>query len=274
MDKGFSMLKIFSKNRNNADSSILMATTATLKNFNFAVYHEGKVESTQALAKNLYKEQPRDLIVIAKSQTKGVGKQTRPWMSCEGDAIFSLVFHPKGSSEEFAQLCFVMCLAVGRAIMRTAPHASIRYKWINDLLLNGDKVAGILLELLEDGALMIGVGVNLVARGDWQGLEATSLADNNIKVDRAEFIAEVLKQFDSLYDNWLKMGFLAVQNEWLRRAIGINGRISLRGVFGQIEGVFVNIDENGNLLLLADGKIKVVGAGDMFFRGGKNYGKE
>src|SRR5690606_15949738 len=180
------------------------------------------VESTQQEAKNLYKKSRRELLVVADQQSLGVGKIGREWISQLGDVTFSLVIRPRGNKEDFAQLCFIMCLAVGRAIIKHAPYASIRYKWVNDILLGDSKVGGVLLELLDDGALVIGVGVNLRKRDDWGDLLATSLQESNVGVSRADFISEVLHQFDKIYDQWLKMGFLSIQNEWMRRAYGVN----------------------------------------------------
>ena len=107
-------------------------------------------------------------IVTAREQTAGRGRRGRSWIAIPGNLFMTVILRPDCTPQTAAQLGFVAALAVGEAVRAVVPaEVSVRFKWPNDVLLDGAKVSGILLEseTTEWGALdwlIVGIGVNVV----------------------------------------------------------------------------------------------------------------
>jgi BirA family biotin operon repressor/biotin-[acetyl-CoA-carboxylase] ligase len=144
-------------------------------------------------------------------------------------------------------------------------------KWPNDLLLDGGKAAGILVEgeNLAGGrrAVAIGVGVNCVSHPDVEGLlPAVDFAGHGIAVDAEALFAALAAAMDRALAVWDRgQGFAAIRTAWLARAAGLGApvRVNLEG--RSAEGRFEALDEAGRLVLaMADGRREAFGAGDVF----------
>ena len=141
------------------------------------------LDSTNAQARRMATDGvPDGTVVWAASQTAGRGRQGRQWQSPKGNLYCSIVIRPEMPAAEAAQLSFVTALALGDAVSDLLPGgAELHYKWPNDLLLGGCKLAGILLE--SSGAvggrldwLVVGAGLNVADHPDvTDGYRATSL---------------------------------------------------------------------------------------------------
>ena len=147
---------------------------------------------------------------------------------------------------------------------------SFSCKWPNDILLNGKKIAGILLEGdFANGAsdfVVIGVGVNLLSNPTLTTHPASNIkAELAIELDSEELLKGFLDKFSALYDNWLNFGFKAVRNAWLAKAHNINQQILVRLSNQEFQGKFKDLDQEGNLVLeLADGSTKLISSGEVF----------
>lgn len=119
----------------------------------FRLHRYDTIGSTNDEAKAMARaDAPAGTLVWAKKQTAGHGRRGRVWLSPPGNLYLSLVLRPQGAPARAAQLSFVAALGLGDALARlTGPALSLRYKWPNDLLANGKKLAGILLEFGECG---------------------------------------------------------------------------------------------------------------------------
>lgn len=212
--------------------------------------------------------------VWALRQTAGRGRRGRGWDSPEGNLYCSLILRPSRPAAEAAQLTFVTAVALGEAVGEMLPEAAdLQYKWPNDLLLGGRKVAGILLE--SAGAaigpidwLVVGVGLN-VARFPkvTDGHPATSLhAAGAVHAGPAEALRRFLDRFDRRYEGWHSDGIGPVRDAWLARAARIGEDIEVRLPNRSLRGRFVGLDATGALILdLPDGSRTTVAAGDVFF---------
>jgi BirA family biotin operon repressor/biotin-[acetyl-CoA-carboxylase] ligase len=234
------------------------------------------LDSTNEQARRLAVEGALDGTVIwASSQTAGRGRQGRQWDSPEGNLYCSIVIRPEVPAADAAQLSFVTALALGQAVSGLLPDSvEMRYKWPNDVLLDGRKAAGILLESSGgvDGALdwlVIGAGLNVEGYPDVTegGYPATSLREAGVKpVALQDILARYIAGFAHWRERWQNEGIAAVREAWLERAARLGEDITVRLPGSQLNGRFSGLDEGGALLLdLTDGSRRTITAGDVFF---------
>jgi BirA family biotin operon repressor/biotin-[acetyl-CoA-carboxylase] ligase len=147
----------------------------------------------------------------------------------------------------------------------------LRLKWPNDVLLDGAKLAGILLEaepLPGDRlAVVIGIGVNVVAAPEGLPYPATALAELGVGID-------AVRLFEALSDAWSSVsrvwnegrGFKSVRKLWLDRAAGLGETVAVRVGEQVFSGVFETIDEEGRLVIRSpEGLIRTIAAGEVHF---------
>jgi BirA family biotin operon repressor/biotin-[acetyl-CoA-carboxylase] ligase len=146
-----------------------------------------------------------------------------------------------------------------------APGARIAVKWPNDVLADGRKLAGILLETAGP-MLAIGIGVNLAAHPAETEFPATSLPALGAKPPSPKDALTVLAaDFARWYEVWRQNGFAPIRDAWLARAAGLGQRIRARLPDRERSGVFEGIDETGALLLNEGHRTEVIAAGEVFF---------
>lgn len=213
------------------------------------------------------------LWIIAASQTKGRGRRNRAWASGTGNLLCTLLLNPNTSAAEAAKLSFLAALAVGESLDQfIGSPLRIRFKWPNDVLLDGAKVAGILLEAESAPAgplawLSIGIGVNLAYHPEHTEWPATSLAASGIAPLHPHAALERLAaRFAHWLERWRKEGFAPVKTAWLERAARRGEKIEVRLDKETLHGIFSTLDDSGALVLTQpDGAIRLISAGDVFF---------
>jgi len=209
------------------------------------------------------------LWITAVRQTRGRGRRGRVWDGGEGNLAATLLLRSKAAQAVIGQLSFVAALAVAEMALQFAPDAVIQVKWPNDVLGNGKKLAGILLESgrnPEGHWLAIGVGVNLASFPTGTEFPATSLAQMGIAPPSPDIALSVLAaRFAHWYDVWMSEGFETARTAWLARAGGLGTTIRARLPTETREGVFEGIDAGGALLLNEQGHVRAIAAGEVFF---------
>ena len=228
-----------------------------------------EIDSTNEEARRLAaKGESGPLWLTAARQTAGRGRRGRAWDSPGGNLAATLLIRPERGQSEWAQLSFAAAIAVSDMASRFAPEARIALKWPNDVLANGKKLAGILLETANGQALAIGVGVNLAYHPEDTEFPATSFSAFGVKPPSTEDALAVLAAgFAKWYEVWRAQGFTAIREAWLARAAGLGSRIRARLATEERSGMFEGIDENGALLLNEGfGRASVLPAADIFFR--------
>jgi len=212
------------------------------------------------------------LWIMAARQSEGRGRRGNAWQSLAGNLSATLLIRPERQAAECAQLSFAAALAVSDMLAGFAPHAILGLKWPNDVLVDGRKIAGILLESESkaDGTaawLAVGIGVNLAAFPDDVEVPATSLAVQGILPPTPrDAMLELAAAFAKWYEVWRTQGFSPVREAWLARASGLGSRVRARLAKEDVVGVFQGIDESGALLLgLPGGTTRVIAAGEVFF---------
>jgi BirA family biotin operon repressor/biotin-[acetyl-CoA-carboxylase] ligase len=238
----------------------------------YRLRHYEVVCSSNDEAKTLARSgEPAGAIVWADRQTAGRGRRGRVWTSPPGNLYFSLLLRPDAPPARIAQLSFVAALGLGEALGELAGAAlEWRCKWPNDLLVNGKKLAGILIESETSAGgridfVVIGIGVNLRSRPENTEFPATSLAAEGIAgVSPADLLAAFLRHFDLWCGRWREAGFSPVREAWLRRAAGLGEPTRVRLERTTLTGRFLDLDADGALVLdAADGRRKIA-AGEVF----------
>lgn len=239
----------------------------------YALREWTEIDSTNEEARRLAAAGERGPIWLrADRQTAGRGRRGRAWESPAGNLAATLLIVPGKPASECAQLSFVTAIAVADAASGFAANAEIKVKWPNDVLANGRKLAGILLESASggDGALTflaIGVGINLAHFPPDTEFPATSLAALGVSVPSpSAALSQLAAHFAKWYEVWMTNGFSPIQDAWLARAAGLGSRIRARLTHEETSGVFEGIDNTGALILReAQGRTRTIAAGEVFF---------
>ena len=212
------------------------------------------------------------LWVWARTQSGGRGRLGRRWESLPGNLFASLLLLTECAPRQVAQLGFVAGLALHETVsgLSKDPFQCLTLKWPNDLLLDGMKAGGILLECnaQKNGrqAVVIGIGLNLAAHPDIADLHATDLSAHGI-----EATPEVaLEGLASAFDSWLAIwgsgkGFAEIARAWSERALAKYSPIRVRLSDKLLEGAYLGIDATGALMLEeSDGSKRYITTGDVF----------
>jgi BirA family biotin operon repressor/biotin-[acetyl-CoA-carboxylase] ligase len=233
------------------------------------------VDSTNEEAKRRAREgAPDKTLVWAAAQSAGRGRGGRAWVSPPGNLYLSLVLRPDCPARRAAELGFVAAVALGAALRDIAADLPVTFKWPNDVLLRGRKLAGILIEADSQtvGALdwlVLGVGVNIASHPDETAFASTSLNAEgltgvSVEMLRDTFALRLLEATQA----WQRQGFGPVRERWKALAAGIGSAITVRLPNATLRGTFVDLDADGALLLrpeTGDGAVQRITAGDVFF---------
>jgi BirA family biotin operon repressor/biotin-[acetyl-CoA-carboxylase] ligase len=202
----------------------------------------------------------------ADTQTGGRGRQGRAWVSPAGNLYASTLVRLMAGDPAAPTLALVAAVALEQLIAAHVAPDRVMLKWPNDLMLDGAKLSGILLERAED-AVVIGFGVNLAHHPIGLDRPAISLAAAGIEPPEPDlFLADLAQSFAHWLARWRGEGLAPVRRRWLERAHPIGTPLAAQAADGQtVDGLFEGLDEGGALRLrLADGSLHVMHAGDVF----------
>jgi BirA family biotin operon repressor/biotin-[acetyl-CoA-carboxylase] ligase len=234
------------------------------------------VDSTNAEAARLASALSGPEWILALEQTAARGRRGRAWANPPGNFAATLVMRPTESPDRVALRSFVAALALYEAVAAAAGRAEgLALKWPNDVLLNGGKLAGILLESAGAGAglshFAIGIGVNLVAAPDVAEVEpgaarpVSILSETGVRIDPEAFLGLLAPAYARHEAQFSTYGFAPIRAAWLARAAKLGETIVARTARDTHEGRFETVDEAGNLVLVtARGRIAIAAA-DVFF---------
>ncbi|KJJ94219.1 MULTISPECIES: bifunctional biotin--[acetyl-CoA-carboxylase] ligase/biotin operon repressor BirA [Pseudomonas] len=231
------------------------------------------IDSTNAQALRAVAEgQAAPFLVLAERQTAGRGRRGRQWVSPFAENLYySLVLRIDGGMRQLEGLSLV----VGLAVMRTLQSfgvADVGLKWPNDVLVNNQKIAGILLELVGDPAdvchvvLGIGINVNMQVTSEVDQQWTSMRREAGVAVDRNILVARLNQNLQIDLERHRQSGFAGFQREW-EEAHQWQGRaVSLIAGANKIDGVVVGIDGQGALRLMVDGVEKSFSGGELSLR--------
>lgn len=198
---------------------------------------------------------PAWTVVRAASQSAGRGRRGKSFASPPGNSYTSFILRPQGRPEQVAQIALVAGLAVADAIAGIAPGLpAIRCKWPNDVLVDGHKVCGILVEAASSGErvdhVVVGIGINLVSHPEIEGHRIGDLAGlGGGIIDRDAMLGALASALHGHVEAWQAGGFGALREAWIARAAGIGGEVRIEDGARTLRGRLIDIDGEGALLL-------------------------
>jgi len=214
---------------------------------------------------------PDGTVVWALEQTAGKGRRGRTWDSPPGNLYCSILLRPKCLAGRAMQLSFVAALGMADAVATAVPKGSfVRCKWPNDVLVEGKKVAGILLESQAPSLggidwLIVGAGLNIAHFPDDSEYPASSLLAEGAKGVAPESMLQTFcLRFLAGMVTWKNLGFEPIRRAWIKRAAGLGEEVRVRLAHETLSGVFQELDEDGALILLHNGIERRITAGDVF----------
>jgi len=241
------------------------------------IRHFDRTASTSWIAKQLAAETDPEklhgMVIIAEEQTGGVGRLGRAWVSPAGGIWITIVLKPKIPLDHLFMITMAGAIAIARAI-RKEYNISALIKWPNDIFAGDKKVGGLLLEIAAEadtihyGLLGIGIDAN-ISLGDLPpNLKdtVTSLqAEVGHEVDRVALLARVLREFELRYQQLEEGEYDSIIREWKSLSLTLDQRVAIRTINKTFEGVAIDIDNHGALIIRKDnGRIERVIAGDCF----------
>ncbi|NRP12297.1 Bifunctional ligase/repressor BirA [Aliiroseovarius sp. xm-m-379] len=214
--------------------------------------------------------------ILALEQTKGRGRRGRVWVAPKGHFAATLVMCPKEPPNLVALRSFVASLALYDAFAQATGRTSgLTLKWPNDVLLNGGKVAGILLESGGYGTgqahLAIGIGVNLIDAPDSAMVEPGAVApvslagETGVQLDPEAFLDLLAPSYAHYETQFSTYGFEPIREAWLARAAKLGEVIIARTMQHEYQGRFDTVDGEGNLVLSTATGREVIPAAEIFF---------
>lgn len=231
------------------------------------IHYYPELDSTMNRAAELARAGcPSFTTVVADRQTSGRGRLARQWQSAEGGLYFSLILRPALPPREGPLVNFAVALELAETLSHCC-EVDARVKWPNDVLVADRKIAGILSQMEMEAEhitfLNIGIGVNVNNLPEVEDKPAVSVLQlTGRRVDRAQILADFLNRFEARMADFSRHGVIAA---WKVKTITLGRRVSVATVRDTYEGLAVDVDEDGGLVLEAvDGSRSTVFYGDCF----------
>lgn len=230
-----------------------------------------QISSTNSRAKELAAQKPiRPTIVVSNEQTAGYGRFGREYFSPSQTGIYlSFLLPTDNQSVDPGQLTTGVAVAVAQAL-ETQYAVSVKIKWVNDLIVDDHKVAGILSEAIADvetghlTSVIVGIGINLVVNAGLpetlQQKAGALINDSAQSVDRNQTVINVINSVKQLLENDDSCQYM---KDYRQRSIVINQSVSVKMGNQLIDGVVTNVDDHGALVLQTKTGSQVVGAGEI-----------
>ena len=237
-----------------------------------------EVESSNTLLANLSREDsaqwPDRSVIVADFQSSGKGRSGRQWQAPAGSSLMvSVLLRPAVHGLAIERYTWFPLLA-GLAATRTVNHFGLhgQLKWPNDVLVRGQKITGILLELVGDPAdvchVVLGIGVNVNMQVNEQvDQQWTSMRrEVGAAIDRNHLVALLSQQLQHELARHRRYGFAAFQEEWEQAHLWQGRNVSLVAGSTRIDGVVLGVDGQGGLRLEVDGMEKSFSGGELSLR--------
>jgi BirA family biotin operon repressor/biotin-[acetyl-CoA-carboxylase] ligase len=232
-----------------------------------SLFYFPEVTSTMDIAKDMARKGCPDFtVVVAERQEKGRGRLNRVWRSAQGGLYFTMVLRPRLPLVLSSRVGFCASMTLAR-LLRKAYDIEAVVKWPNDILVHERKLVGMLIEMEAEADrihfMNIGLGVN--ANNDLSPSEPQAVSLKKIlgkEISRKELLSGFLDEFE---DEIKKTAFENAISDWKRFTLTLNRYVRVVTGRDAIEGLAVDVDENGALILkTGDGSLKKILYGDCF----------
>lgn len=238
----------------------------------FTLFHYTEIDSTNEAAKRLVEGgEGLPAILWAEAQTAGRGRRGRSWESPTGNLFCTILEPLRGDLVEAGRRSYIYGLAISSAINSCLPVPNAKLKWPNDVLINGCKVAGVLLEtavcsVTAERYLITGFGVNIAMKPQGVQYHTTTLAAHESQASVEKLLATVLDKLCTLDQLYRFEGFAAIRALWRAQAAGIGENVTVNLPNGiSMQGKFTDLDDTGALQLDCGTQRYSITAGDIFF---------
>ncbi|MGN7619063.1 MAG: biotin--[acetyl-CoA-carboxylase] ligase [Ehrlichia sp.] len=209
------------------------------------------------------------IIITSDEQIKGRGRYGRTWYSPKGNLYFSIIIT---KFVEVFPFPFIAALSVGKTLEQILENdnritARVQYKWPNDILVNGKKISGILLESricnnTPQKWIIAGIGINMYKAPEY----ATTIQENksDFTLSNLELLEKVMYHFDNFRTDYFNNGFANIRNLWLEKTSHLNSKITIKNHDHIYTGKFLTIDMNGNMIIKQHNKtIRIASSGEI-----------
>ena len=222
---------------------------------NWKYYYFKDVHSTNDMAVDY----PTGSVLIAETQSAGRGRYGRKWLSEKGNLFLSAVLPSTGN--ETPLLTFAAAVAVAESLSDFG--VNVQIKWPNDILLHDGKLAGILLERIDE-KVIIGIGLNLISAPNHDVMYPTSSL--NGQIEKKELEQKICEKLGFYANLLFETGFDPIRSKWLNYAIGIGESIRVSLPNETIVGIFEELTPQGAISLKQSDKThRLITVGDVFF---------
>lgn len=209
------------------------------------------------------------LWITAQQQIGGRGRNGRNWTSPKGNFYGSCLFPTQLPTQLKSLYSFVAALAVYDTLSEIYPDGDFRLKWPNDLLLNSAKIAGLLLETGQTHSqswVIVGIGINLLSHPQdvsYPAISLSSVFESSLDPERT--LAGLSENFEIWKTKFETQGFEPIRKVWLKRALNVPGRVTVRLPDETFSGDAIDLESDGALKVrLANCTIRQVHAGDVY----------
>lgn len=232
------------------------------------------IDSTNAYARRSIAKIQYPIWIMAYEQTLGVGRRGRAWSSRKGNFSASYIGSDEADLKTIALRSFVASLALYDAFIKLGiPSKNLSLKWPNDVLYDGGKLAGILLETIgkTPQCFCIGIGVNLSSSPKITELESGAITpkslcnDAGVKIMADAFLDILAVTYDRREKQFMSEGFTPIRLAWLKQAAKLGEIIVARMPNEEIHGIFETVDETGGVVLQTSKGRRTIHAAEIFF---------
>jgi len=229
--------------------------------------HLDECESTHKYMRENFANFPAWTVVVAENQTKGRGRHGREWLAPKGKNLcFNILLWAKNlNPEHYAPTTQIAAITLAEILKEKGIDANI--KWPNDILVNKQKICGIISELLPEQCISLGIGLNVnTEKSDFANLDrlATSLYIETGKIfDKNAILREFLSKFEENFEILQKKGLEPFIEEWKKMGCFTGHKAKIIDEGFVLEGIIEAVNNDGSLLFKTEKGLKTVWSGDL-----------
>lgn len=238
------------------------------------VYYFDSVDSTQKFASSISKGDGVGSVVIAQTQNFGKGRLGRPWISPKGGIWMSVVLDPNFDISKITLIPLAAAIALHDAILKSL-NLKTDLKWPNDVTLNGDKVAGIVIDATVESSnvenMILGIGINfrvnpkeiekrIVKKQNFYGVG--TLVDNGSDERPSKLVQSFLEELEKTLERLDN----TIISKWTKRSSTIGRNVTISTQNGKIAGIATRLDRDGSLIVSQGSRQSKITVGDVSYR--------
>jgi BirA family biotin operon repressor/biotin-[acetyl-CoA-carboxylase] ligase len=230
------------------------------------VEHFDEIDSTNTYVKDRA-EEPEGLVALADFQTAGRGRMDRRWLSPPRSSLLCSILLAPGLEPDQLQLVVALVALSARSALERLSGLRASLKWPNDLVVGGDKLAGLLAEIVahdDELRVVVGIGINLTYDGPEDVAATSVLAQTGLTIVPRALLDILLEEIDfrrALLSD--EVGRRALREEYVRALSTIGQHVRVEQSDETLQGVAIGVDENGRLLVTIDGVDRTFSVGDV-----------